>query len=387
MAAGDLFWNAVCVAMHMDDAGLTDVKGNTLTLSGGVTRSATQSKFGGYSAYFDGVDDEVTLSSGIYELTLDHVSFQFFVYPETQAMANPCAFAFRNIKFEYKPTGYAYGFVIDIDGVKTPLGVHTEGSWYFFWGTITNNVLTLYINDLLIGTFQEETITYNDSLWIGSASLSSNADSAFVGYVDDLLITREPDDPILGSYVRTDHSIPTAAFLEREPDPEGPASGSLSFTGDGSGIIVPFGETDGSVVLGGTCTGIVALVGVSSGSVGIECSATASVPCAGIGSGRVRFTGLGAGTLGRFCFVDGQLRFTGSAVGSLGRLGVVSGAVRFTGSGQAKLGGSGVVSGALQLTGSASGSTPMLPVGDVAGALRFTGNAVGVGGVVEDYCA
>ena len=51
--ANDPYWNNVVLAMHMDDVGLTDLKGNAVTLNGNVGRSATQSKFGGYSAYFD----------------------------------------------------------------------------------------------------------------------------------------------------------------------------------------------------------------------------------------------------------------------------------------------------------------------------------------------
>lgn len=56
----DPYWSNVVLAMHMDDVGLTDLKGHAVTLTGNAARSATQSKFGGYSAVFDGTGDYLT---------------------------------------------------------------------------------------------------------------------------------------------------------------------------------------------------------------------------------------------------------------------------------------------------------------------------------------
>lgn len=58
--ANDQYWNSVVLAMHMDDTGLTDLKGHAVTLTGNVARSSTQSKFGGYSAVFDGTGGYLT---------------------------------------------------------------------------------------------------------------------------------------------------------------------------------------------------------------------------------------------------------------------------------------------------------------------------------------
>lgn len=60
VAEYDPYWNSVVLAMHMDDVGLTDLKGHAVTLTGNAARSATQSKFGGYSAVFDGTGDYLT---------------------------------------------------------------------------------------------------------------------------------------------------------------------------------------------------------------------------------------------------------------------------------------------------------------------------------------
>lgn len=59
----DPYWPYCVLAMHMDDAGLTDARGKTITLNGGVARSGVWSKFGGYSAYFDGAGDYLSAAS------------------------------------------------------------------------------------------------------------------------------------------------------------------------------------------------------------------------------------------------------------------------------------------------------------------------------------
>lgn len=78
--ANDPYWNSVVLAMHMDDASLSDMKGHPVTLAGGMTRSATQSKFGGYSAYFDGTDDYLALPEADFTFGTGDFTIDFFVY-------------------------------------------------------------------------------------------------------------------------------------------------------------------------------------------------------------------------------------------------------------------------------------------------------------------
>lgn len=76
----DPYWSNVVLAMHMDDASLSDMKGHPVTLAGGMTRSATQSKFGGYSAYFDGTDDYLALPEADFTFGTGDFTIDFFVY-------------------------------------------------------------------------------------------------------------------------------------------------------------------------------------------------------------------------------------------------------------------------------------------------------------------
>ena len=264
--AGDLFWPYVYVGMHMDDAGLTDVKGNTFTLTGGVARSATQSKFGGYSAYFDGVDDEIINTSDIYDISDSaYQSFQFFCYPETQVDTNPCVFQFRQFRIEYKPSGFPNGFVINTNGDRTACGVHPEGQWYYIFGFEDGGMVTLYIDGLLIGAFSAGG-SPDAFFCLGSARLGTNANTAFKGYIDDLLLTKEANPTILGHKVRWDTTIPTVAFYEYEPDPEGVVSGSIAITGSMTGMAPPNGPVSGNLSFTGPAVGVVALMGVSQGA-------------------------------------------------------------------------------------------------------------------------
>lgn len=386
MAAGDLFWNDVYVAMHMDDAGLTDVKANALTLSGGVTRSATHSKFGGFSAYFDGVDDEITNVDALPQIYSDWKSHQFFCRPETQVMANPCVLDVYSIKIEYKPTGCPNGFAINHNGVRTACGEQPEGAWYFIWLAIEVDTFKVYINGNLITTLPYAGYVDSGYFFIGSSSLAINTDSAFKGYVDDLLMTGDVLESIQGHLGRWDYSVPTVAFYENLPDPEGTGAGSLQFTGLGSVIVVPFGTGEGSLTFGGTGVGIVAPIGIGQGSLRFTGLGEGSIPCAGSASGSIRFTGASAGVVGIVGIGSGSLRFTGHGVGALGSFGVGHGSIRFKGSAAGAHGVSGIGAGALRFEGLAVGTTPIVPIGIGSGSLRFTGNGYGIGGVVDRPC-
>lgn len=367
MAAGDLFWDAVGLSMHMDSVGLTDVKSNALTLNGGVTRSATQSKFGGYSAYFDGVDDEVFTTGTVPALETDEHGLQFFCYPEAQLMANPCVLATQEYLIEYKPAGYPYGFVLDYNGEKFSLGEHAENSWYFIWIVRDVTAFTVYINGAFVTTIGSVPNLLNSQVLIGSRFLGAYSDSAFKGYVDDLLITGLPAESIQGHFTRWDYSVPTSANLDRLPDPEGTVAGTITITGSGVGFVAPIGQAVGSMRITGEGTG--------------------SVPCAGVAAGQLRFTGSGQGVIGFTGVGNGSLRFTGSGSGGIGVFGAAVGRLRITGAGVGAHGVSGVGAGALVLTGSAVGTTPEHPVGVIQGSLKFTGYGYGLGGSVDvDSC-
>lgn len=372
--------------MHMDDAGLTDVKGHAMTLTGGAARSATQSKFGGYSAHFDGVDDQIMNTGSIWELQwVPAHSIRFFCYPETQVDTDPCVFQFRSWRLEYKPSGYTSGFVLYTSSGRITCGVHPEGQWYFIQGVEAEGLLTLSIDGLLIGTFQ---VGGSVDSWfcLGSARLGYYPGTAFKGYVDDLLLTGDADPTIEGHRTRWDLTVPTAAFYEYEPDPQGSGAATLGLLAVASGLAPPNGPVLATLAFEGPGAGIASAIGTARGSVGFGKSLLGTVPQAGRASGRIAFSGGAEGDIGRVCSGSGSVLFKGNAAGTLGMAGGALGGVRFSAEGFALHGRGGVFDGALRLSAEAVGYTPMRPTGLVAGSLRVAGNAGGYGNVLEDTC-
>lgn len=357
--SGDLYWDSVALALHMDDVGLTDVKGHTMTLAGGTARSATESKFGGFSAYFDGIDSELYNTDPLAEAIVDVFSLQLWCRPAAQLMDNPCVINVQDLQIEFKPAGYPYGFVIKAGGVRTACGTYAEDAWHYIWIARTETTATVYINGIFIATVASEFYS-SDVIYIGSNSLGVHPDSGFTGYIDDVLFTSD--------ILRTDHSVPVAAFPETLPDPEGVISGALKFTGAAAGIVAPLGPISGALRITGAAVG--------------------DVLTSGIMSGALKFTGSAVGAVGRAGIVSGALRIIGAATGGHGRFGAISGALRITGAAVGKHGIRGQVSGALVITGAAVGSTPLVPVGTISGAMKITGLATGLGApITEDACA
>lgn len=81
--AGDPWWNLVVFGCHFNSGETPTFKdiaaGKTITAAGNVAISSAQSKFGGYSAFFDGSGDSLSVAnSGDFTFSADF-TFEFFV--------------------------------------------------------------------------------------------------------------------------------------------------------------------------------------------------------------------------------------------------------------------------------------------------------------------
>lgn len=84
---GDPFWDKVVLLMHMDSTPLVEAKGRSAFRNGGV-RSSTQSKVGGYSAYFSGSYDYLSFSPhSDFNFKAGDFTIEFYVYFSTVADA------------------------------------------------------------------------------------------------------------------------------------------------------------------------------------------------------------------------------------------------------------------------------------------------------------
>lgn len=206
VTAGDPYWNNVVLAMHMDDVGLTDAKGHAVTLNGNAARSSAQSKFGGYSAAFDGTGDKLLLSAS-----------SNFVFGEQD---------FTIEGWAYVTGGGDYGRLVHFgpfwqsndswgingnDGAypnKLTFGSYKLGAsrpcvstnnrptnqWFHFALTRASGVFRLFMNGVLEATnssYTSATIesSATNTLAVGSSTTTSGGED-IAGYVDDLRITK-----------------------------------------------------------------------------------------------------------------------------------------------------------------------------------------------------
>ncbi len=83
--AADSDWNSVVLHAPLNSiaAGITDVKGKTITVAGGATLTLAQGRFSGEaSLYFDGTDDRLTLaSSSDFDFSSGVVTYRFSIRP------------------------------------------------------------------------------------------------------------------------------------------------------------------------------------------------------------------------------------------------------------------------------------------------------------------
>lgn len=216
MESSDPYYNQVVLGMHMDDTGLTDVKGKTGTLTGNVARSATQSKFGGYSAAFDGTGDYISFA--------DHADFYLGSTFTIEAWIYCNSFTDENIICSQTNSGSNGEQFFGVDTSGNVFIITYNGSWVFTYGpapiaintwyhvavTCNAGVTKVFVNGIhgSAGTFTN----WSDRAvnFIVGATLNPGASSYSYtnGYIDDLRITKG-----VARYTKN-FSIPTAAFPE-----------------------------------------------------------------------------------------------------------------------------------------------------------------------------
>ncbi len=181
--------------LHMDDTGLTDssASAHAVTKNGDVARSATQSKFGGYSGYLDGAGDYLEISdSNDWELTGDF-TIDFWFNPSDagdQYLAagkinggNDNSWAIdrvNNTRMDMNFGGVAANYLT--------VSIAT-GNWYHFAAVRSGSVVRFYVNGSEIGNLSNpNTIgASTDHVRIGAYSSSA---AMFNGYIDEVRISK-----------------------------------------------------------------------------------------------------------------------------------------------------------------------------------------------------
>lgn len=215
--ANDPYWNSVVLAMHMDDTGLTDLKGHAVTLTGNVARSSTQSKFGGYSAAFDGSGDLASVaSSSDFAFGTGDFTIEFFV---RQAVAGSA------VLIDCRPNSSSNGayitmyvdasviYLYESSTVRITGPVVSAGAWHHIALSRSSGSTRLFVDGTQAGATYADATSYISC----PVNIGASGDLVWVlnGYVDDLRITKG-----VARYT-ADFSVPTEAFPNRPPQLHG----------------------------------------------------------------------------------------------------------------------------------------------------------------------
>jgi hypothetical protein len=215
----DPFFASVALLLHADGTGSTFVDSSptpkAITAYGNATQSATQSRWGGKSAYFDGSGDYLTVPA----IPLgDNFAIECWVYPVSRATTLPCIWGNYNnyasgalALFAGHLAGNNSRYQLAVNGGSFPSVQSASDIIYGAWShiAVVRNVgtLTLYINGVTEGSMSVAGMTFGGVGSTFAIGLSQDNPSAnFYGYVDDFRVT------LAARYSGTTITVPTAAF-------------------------------------------------------------------------------------------------------------------------------------------------------------------------------
>lgn len=231
VAEYDPYWSNVVLAMHMDDAGLTDLKGHAVTLAGNTARSSTQSKFGGYSAYFDGAGDFLyPVNSGPdFAFGTGDFTVEMWVYLPSLGVTRilydgrPTSTNGLYVSTYVSATNTIVFFVSSVSRITGTTALATM-TWYHVALCRSGTSTKLFLNGV------QEGATYSDgNNYLGAANRPfigidgyNSWESAMLGYIDDLRVTKG-----VARYT-ANFTPPSSAFIGG-PVPGTPTSNALIF--------------------------------------------------------------------------------------------------------------------------------------------------------------
>lgn len=222
--ASDPYWNSVVLAMHMDDVGLTDLKGHTITLVGTAARSAAQSKFGGYSALFNAATpnqgNRLSVTGTLTDFSFSgDFTVEFYMYP-TAFGASWGSFVVdtRNtsggngtglcIYYGYAPNGNKLSVYDGTTSIETTF-VPPLNAWSHVAVVRASGVISVYANGDLVNTPVSNSTTISCSQFLIGCSANAASTTGIAGYIDDLRVTKG-----VARYT-ANFAVPTEAFPNR----------------------------------------------------------------------------------------------------------------------------------------------------------------------------
>lgn len=201
----DPYWNSVVLAMHMDDVGLTDVKGHTITLVGTAARSAAQSKFGGYSALFNAATpnqgNRLSVTGTLTDFSFSgDFTVEFYMYPtafgaswgsyvvDTRNTSNANGTGW-SIVYGYASSGNKLSVIDGTTSIATTF-VPPLNAWSHVAVVRASGVISVYANGALVNTPVSNSATIPCSQFLIGSAGNAASTTGIAGYIDDLRITK-----------------------------------------------------------------------------------------------------------------------------------------------------------------------------------------------------
>ncbi len=181
--------------MHMQDVGLTDVKGNTVQLFGGAARSAVRaSSIHPYSAYFDGVGDYLTVaSSTVANFTTDDFTVEAWVYVEDRisdyVLLDGGQPGSQRAIFYIGSTGALAFYGNGSSPIASATGLVTLSAWHHVAISVDYPTQRLFIDGALVATETTGAI-YGSVAPVFIGRQSNGAFGQFKGYMADLRVSK-----------------------------------------------------------------------------------------------------------------------------------------------------------------------------------------------------
>ena len=194
----DPFGDQVVLLQSMNDAGLTDFRGHTVTCMNGVTRSATYSQEGGYSAYFNGTSQYYYLNgSSDFSFGTGDFTIEGFIRPASVSV-DMVLFDFRPnatngayVQIAINSSGQLCYYVSAANRIAGAHGMSTTAFSHYAL-VRQSGVSRLYSNGVQVGS------NYTDSNNFGinanrpnfGVSAFNGTSAYFSGYADQQRITK-----------------------------------------------------------------------------------------------------------------------------------------------------------------------------------------------------
>ena len=192
---GDPYWANVSLLLHMDGSNgsttFTDSSSNTLavTATGNVQISTAHSKFGGSSAYFDGIGDRLDTGTGLAPLQMGTGDFtvEAFIRPTSSVSGYK---GLIGLASSYVETLYILSGQLVWYNSGTAAGTIAVDTWYHVAVSRQGTSLRVFIDGVLVDTSTNSTDITNYGARFTAGDSGFRANENFQGWMDELRITK-----------------------------------------------------------------------------------------------------------------------------------------------------------------------------------------------------